>query len=235
MWMLTVTERMRLASIKALRGAFTGVGQLLLAADRLRTEAESELERADSNRVQDPLGGWENGGRPDIASQPARRRPDQGARSDRRGRAGGDAAAQWRPEASSSATTTRKPTASRKPTARHGAAGVAPKRPPWPLAATGNVRLLTSEELAEAAEAIKSAEPTTEPDQPSPTPVPGYSDLSLASLRARLRYLSTDQLRELVDYEKSHANRAEVVTLFERRIAKLGTMEPGADDTRPAR
>ena len=52
-------------------------------------------------------------------------------------------------------------------------------------------------------------------------PVPNYDDLSIASLRARLRTLTADQLNELIGYEKSHANRADVVQMFERRIAKL--------------
>jgi hypothetical protein len=52
-------------------------------------------------------------------------------------------------------------------------------------------------------------------------PVPNYDDLTIASLRARLRNLSADQLTQLVDYEKSHANREDVVQMFERRIAKL--------------
>ena len=52
-------------------------------------------------------------------------------------------------------------------------------------------------------------------------PVPNYDGLTVASLRARLRNLSADQLAQLVDYEKSHANRADVVQMFERRIAKL--------------
>ncbi|HZZ53526.1 MAG TPA: hypothetical protein VFE26_04505 [Trebonia sp.] len=52
-------------------------------------------------------------------------------------------------------------------------------------------------------------------------PVANYDDLTIASLRARLRNLSADQLAQLVDYEKSHANRADVVQMFERRIAKL--------------
>ncbi len=45
--------------------------------------------------------------------------------------------------------------------------------------------------------------------------------LTIASLRARLRNLSADQVAQLVDYEKSHANREDVVQMFERRIAKL--------------
>src|SRR5580700_4529713 len=56
---------------------------------------------------------------------------------------------------------------------------------------------------------------------PAELPVANYDDLTIASLRARLRNLSADQLAQLVDYEKSHANRADVVQMFERRIAKL--------------
>jgi hypothetical protein len=52
-------------------------------------------------------------------------------------------------------------------------------------------------------------------------PLAGYDELSVASLRARLRNLSVDQLTQLVDYEKGHAARADVITMFERRIAKV--------------
>jgi len=67
---------------------------------------------------------------------------------------------------------------------------------------TGNVRLITSEEAGGA-------------------PLPNYGELSIASLRARLRNLDLTQLRQLAAYEKAHAARAEVMTMFERRIAKL--------------
>ena len=52
-------------------------------------------------------------------------------------------------------------------------------------------------------------------------PLPNYDELSIASLRARLRNLDLTQLRQLASYEKTHAARPEVMTLFERRIAKL--------------
>ena len=52
-------------------------------------------------------------------------------------------------------------------------------------------------------------------------PLPNYGELSVASLRARLRNLDLTQLRQLAAYEKAHAARAEVMTMFERRIAKL--------------
>ena len=51
--------------------------------------------------------------------------------------------------------------------------------------------------------------------------MPGYDELSVASLRARLRTLDAAQVRDLLDYERAHASRANVVTMFERRIAKL--------------
>ena len=52
-------------------------------------------------------------------------------------------------------------------------------------------------------------------------PLPNYGELSVASLRARLRNLDLTQLRQLAAYEKAHAARAEVMTMFERRIVKL--------------
>jgi len=60
---------------------------------------------------------------------------------------------------------------------------------------------------------------TTEPA--AALPVAGYDQLSVASLRARLRVLDVTQVQALLDYEKAHQNRADVVTMFERRIAKL--------------
>ena len=54
-----------------------------------------------------------------------------------------------------------------------------------------------------------------------PAPLPNYDGLSIASLRARLRSLDVTQLRQLVEYEKAHAARGDVLAMFERRIAKL--------------
>ena len=79
------------------------------------------------------------------------------------------------------------------------------------LDSTGNVRILAPEE--------------------APLPVPGYDALSLPSLRARLRSLNASQLRVLLEYEKSHAGRHDVVMMFERRITKLES--PAVKVTRP--
>jgi hypothetical protein len=75
----------------------------------------------------------------------------------------------------------------------------------------GHVKLLPGDAAPAAAPAAST----------EALPLPNYDDLTVASLRARLRNLSADQLAQLVGYEKSHANRADVVQMFERRIAKL--------------
>jgi hypothetical protein len=52
-------------------------------------------------------------------------------------------------------------------------------------------------------------------------PLSNYDESSVASLRARLRNLSVEELTQLIEYEKGNANRADVVTMFERRIVKV--------------
>lgn len=46
-----------------------------------------------------------------------------------------------------------------------------------------------------------------------------YDTLTLAQLRARLRSVAVEDLIALVDYEKSHRDRAPFVTMLENRIA----------------
>ena len=66
-----------------------------------------------------------------------------------------------------------------------------------------------------------TAAPEAAPVTAAALPLANYDELSIASLRARLRNLSADQLTVLIAYEKSHADRADVISMFERRIAKL--------------
>ena len=66
-----------------------------------------------------------------------------------------------------------------------------------------------------------AAPQTAAPEDAATLPLANYDDLSIASLRARLRNLSADQLAVLAEYEKGHAGRADVITMFERRIVKL--------------
>ena len=85
---------------------------------------------------------------------------------------------------------------------------------------TGNVRLLSSVEATADAVAPPAAADTVAPPAAG-GPLPNYDELSVASLRARLRNLDVTQLRQLTEYERGHAGRAEVISMFERRIAKL--------------
>src|SRR2546423_3841 len=64
---------------------------------------------------------------------------------------------------------------------------------------------------------------TAPPAKPAPAapPLPGYDALSLPSLRARLRTLDATAIKAMLDYEKAHARRDEVITMLERRLAKI--------------
>ena len=72
-----------------------------------------------------------------------------------------------------------------------------------------------------AAPAEAAAPETVAPEATAGLPLANYDESTVASLRARLRNLSVDQLTQLVEYEKGHAARADVITMFERRIAKI--------------
>jgi hypothetical protein len=85
---------------------------------------------------------------------------------------------------------------------------------------------------AAAEESSVTAEPATPAAPAAPTdpavreadlPVPTYDSLSLPSLRSRLRNLDIDQVRMLLAYERTHAARADMITMFERRIEKLAS------------
>jgi hypothetical protein len=58
---------------------------------------------------------------------------------------------------------------------------------------------------------------------PAAPPLPGYDDLSLPSLRARLRTLDATAIKAMLAYEKAHARRDDVITMLERRLAKITT------------
>ncbi|MBB4929789.1 hypothetical protein F4561_000609 [Lipingzhangella halophila] len=51
--------------------------------------------------------------------------------------------------------------------------------------------------------------------------VPGYDDLTLPSIRARLRKLTMEQVRELRAYEVANQGRQEFIRMYDNRIAKL--------------
>ena len=86
-------------------------------------------------------------------------------------------------------------------------------RPAWPP---------PSRSPADLAPAVPDPAVIAEPPAPAgeALPVPNYDQLSVASLRARLRVLDATQVQVLLDYEKAHEGLA-VITMFERRLTKL--------------
>jgi hypothetical protein len=65
-------------------------------------------------------------------------------------------------------------------------------------------------------------------------PIADFDNISIGSLRARLRTLSVEDLVVLRNWEEEHANRLNVMTTLDNRIAKVaaaGTQTSGANGT----
>jgi hypothetical protein len=113
------------------------------------------------------------------------------------------------------------------PAAAHETAAPATAAAPAAATAPETTAVPDVAPAAAAPEEVVAPETTAVPDVAAAPevaaelPLANYDSLTIASLRARLRNLSADQLAQLIDYEKAHANRAEVITMFERRITKL--------------
>jgi hypothetical protein len=65
-----------------------------------------------------------------------------------------------------------------------------------------------------------------EPDAPTPSAggpnvLPGYAEMTIPQLRARLRRLSADDLRALLDWEVAHSTRPAFVTMLGNRITTV--------------
>jgi hypothetical protein len=101
------------------------------------------------------------------------------------------------------------------------------------VTAGANLDLVTAGADPEAV--ILDAEPATagpgeavhEADAvPSAPPVPGWDELTLGSIRARLRRLSADDLTALHSYEEAHGARPDVLSMLENRLVKVRSTQP---------
>jgi len=258
------TGETRLSPVRALRSVFSGVGQLLQAADRFREEEAERLQaEAQATAAPPPDGG-------PLEEEPESPKLLKITGNSEQPRTGSKAA-----KASKSANAAKPAKVSANGTKRADkkSGRPAPQESRFrSLDSTGNVRILTDQDKADLAEdemdrsqlirptirLTEIASPTgyqlpsyqtpsyTTPSYTTPAypryeppdyfssspqsapaalPIEDYDGLSIASLRARLRTLDPAQLRELVDYETSHADRADVVTMFENRITKLESAE----------
>jgi hypothetical protein len=207
-----LSDQVRRAPTLALRAVFAGVGRILLSDDRLLARAGQSIARSSANGERPRLAaaGRQRPGLAPVAPPGSRWRP-----LDKTGNVrllsdedvDHDYGVPSEPRSSSGAR-------------RSPAEGVAerPERTHRP-AASGRARVTE----ANAASRIQHRPP---PGRRSPAPrralpLANYDDLSVASIRARLRGLDVSQLRVLVEYESKNAERPEVLGMFERRISKL--------------
>ncbi|MGV9303618.1 hypothetical protein ACWDLG_09620 [Nonomuraea sp. NPDC003727] len=94
-----------------------------------------------------------------------------------------------------------------------------------PEAAAPAVQPVSVEEAdGELAKAAAATTATVEASVPV-EPLAGYADLSVASLRARMRGKSVTQIEELLAYEKATTARPDVVRMYENRLTKLQAAE----------
>lgn len=73
-------------------------------------------------------------------------------------------------------------------------------------------------------------------DEHGDVPLADYDHLPIGPLRDRIRSLTDDEVRRLLDYEREHANRAPVISVLVSRLEQLeqGAEPSGGDqDVRP--
>jgi hypothetical protein len=75
-----------------------------------------------------------------------------------------------------------------------------------------------------------AAQAAAEPEPAGALPLANYDELTVASLRARLRNLSNDGLNQLMTYELAHQNRPEVIKMFQNRLIKMTTGMPKLEE-----
>jgi hypothetical protein len=118
-------------------------------------------------------------------------------------------------------------TKARTKTAAKAAAPVVEEQPSAAPEATAAPEPAAAPEPTAAPEPAAAPEPTAAPEPVSSAPVnlveplPGYSELTVASLRARMRGKSAEQIGDFLAFERSTTARPEVIKMFENRLAKL--------------
>jgi hypothetical protein len=224
-----VSDRIKEVPAQALRGVFAGIGQLLLITDKLRNKAPADVPRARTPERSQPVADAtvsEPAVPQEKAAEPAPATPEPAQAAGAK-----PSSVKSTPAKPTTAkVTTAKPAAAKATTATETTAkatAAKPSRAPRTrdFDKTGNVRLLDEAETsaampAEAEATYVDAAAGSESGDSGP-PLPNYDELSVASLRARLRNLDAAQVRRLAEYERAHAARADVIAMFERRIAKL--------------
>jgi hypothetical protein len=206
-----VTDRIKEAPAVVLRAVFAGIGQVLMAVDKIRAQMEQAASPAEAD--QKAPGAAEPAGRPDETSNVTALRERTTATSTT---APGPAAAPAGTAATRTAAAAPKTATAPKPTTTPKPATAPKPTTAKPATTPGQAAPETGSATPGAA---KPAPPAAAAAQAAP--IPGYADLSIASLRARLRGLDADGVRALLAYEKATTHREDVITMFERRLSKI--------------
>jgi hypothetical protein len=91
--------------------------------------------------------------------------------------------------------------------------------------------------VTDEVEAVAATLDVDEAESRADLPIPDFDNVSLGSLRGRLRSLSLEQLVVLREWEQAHAHRLPVITLLDNRIAKVSaeqTTTNGSGSTYPS-
>ncbi|GAA2604103.1 hypothetical protein GCM10010411_42800 [Actinomadura fulvescens] len=245
----TVGEQVRDLPLHAVRLAMFGVGRALLLSDRvtkdykeitegggvkpvlgrLRDDVQHTAEFVVGRVVERVRGAEEpepapNRSRTAVAEPPARSRTTVGT--------GGSEIAIGKPKAAPAPKPQAKPATEAKPAAQAKPAGEAKPTEAAAKPKPAEAQPKPAETKAEAAAADPKPEFEPKPEAKpaaqaevekiaAELPVPNYDQATLPQLRARLRGLSVDQVKLLREYERKHAARADVLKMYENRIAKL--------------
>ena len=208
-----VSERVKEAPAHALRAVFASIGQVLLVTDRMKNKAAGEKQAAPPAPSASASG---------TAS--ATKTADAETGTDAESGTDAETTVTEAPVEPPAAGAPTGPAATEAPighaatetamAAEAAAAKPGPARTAARLPAAGP-----------APEAAAEAPATAAPVGEAGPPIANYGELSVASLRARLRGLTVVQVREVIAYERANANRPEVIAMFERRVAKLESPE----------
>ena len=246
-----VNDRIKEVPAQALRAVFAGIGQVLLVADKIRNRAVEQVsgvttvtapprEAPATKPATEPAGQPASTDKPVTAAQPTADAKPAAAT--------GPGSARWRsldktgnvrliseknaaaPAPASKAVPTDAVPAEAVPTDAVPAEALPTDAPP---ADAGPAEAVPAEVLAPEGPpaGVPSAEAPESPVVPpgadaAGLPLSNYDSLTIPSLRARLRVLSAAQVTALLDYERATQARPAVITMFERRLAKL-TQEEG--------
>ena len=241
-----VNERVKEAPAQALRAIFAGIGQLLSVSDKIRSKPDTAQAPANVKTATPETAAPKTMAPETMAPEtvtpetmapetmapetaapetvtpetvtPETVAPKTMAPETKKPRASRKAPAAKTMAPETMAPETKKAPATRKAPAAKKTPATAAKKS---ATAGGHVRLLPPDETPAAPAATAAPEATSGAAAAADLPVPNYDDLSIASLRARLRNLTTDQVSQLLAYEQGHAARADVISMYERRIEKL--------------